>query len=124
MSPTRRFPPRAASTSSVRDEREHLRALLLEKRPELAGRLVEGPSGALVIPLAGGGSVEIGRMRRRGAPRWVVVSPAGDGARVREPATLRSVARETLNALDAAHAAETAKAGGPRGGGGRLSAVR
>jgi hypothetical protein len=39
-------------------------------------------------------------MRRRGAPRWVVVAPTADGASVREPATLRSVARAALSALD------------------------
>ena len=102
MSPTRSFPPRAASAPRVRDEREHLRALLLQRRPTLAGRLVVGPSGALVIPLAGGASIEIGRMRRRGTARWVVVAPTGDGARVREPATLRSVVQVALTALDAA----------------------
>ena len=110
MSPTRSFPPRAASAPRVRDEREHLRALLLEHRPTLAGRLVVGPSGALVIPLTGGASIEIGRMRRRGAPRWVVVAPTGDSARVREPATLRSVVREALLALDAAESGRSLRA--------------
>ena len=91
-----------SSGGTALGERERLRALLLERRPSLEGRLVVGPSGALVIPLAGGGSIEIGRMRRRGTPRWIVVAPDGDGARVREPATLPAVAREALRALDLA----------------------
>jgi hypothetical protein len=100
MAPTRRSPVRSASADTVRAERERIRALLLAQRPELGARLAVGPSGALVIPLHTGGSVEIGRMRRRGAPRWVVVAPTADGASVREPATLRSVARAALSALD------------------------
>ncbi|AXK44736.1 hypothetical protein [Brachybacterium saurashtrense] len=91
-----------SSGGTALGERERLRALLLERRPALAGRLVAGPSGALVIPLAGGAGIEIGRMRRRGAPRWVVVAPDGDGARVCEPPTLSAVAREALRALDRA----------------------
>ncbi|MBB5831846.1 hypothetical protein [Brachybacterium aquaticum] len=100
MSSSRRTPARAALDSTVRAERERIRALLLELRPALGARLVVGPSGALVIPLRTGGSVEIGRMRRRGAARWVVVAPSADGARVREPVSLRSVARAAVAAVD------------------------
>ena len=100
MASTRRSAARSASADTVRSERERIRALLLAQRPELEARLAVGPSGALLIPLRAGGSVEIGRMRRRGAPRWVVVAPVADGAIVREPATLRSVARAALSALD------------------------
>lgn len=89
-----------ASGSTALAEREAIRALLLEHRPELDRRLVTGPSGALVIPLIGGRSIEIGRMRRRGAARWVVVAPSADGAVLREPQTLRAVARTALGALD------------------------
>lgn len=112
MASTRRSAARSASADTVRAERERIRALLLAQRPELEARLIVGPSGALLIPLRAGGSVEIGRMRRRGAPRWVVVAPVADGAIVREPATLRSVARAALSALD------------EDGRGGALSAVR
>ena len=100
MASTRRSAARSASADTVRAERERIRALLLAQRPELEARLAVGQSGALLIPLRAGGSVEIGRMRRRGAPRWVVVAPVADGAIVREPATLRSVARAALSALD------------------------
>src|SRR5699024_6456526 len=88
-----------ASGSTALAEREAIRALLLEHRPELDRRLVTGPSGALVIPLIGGRSIEIGRMRRRGAARWVV-APSAAGAGLREPQTLRAVARTALGALD------------------------
>lgn len=100
MSPTGRSAARSAPADAVRAERERIRALLLAQRPELGARLVVGPSGALVIPLRSGGSIEIGRMRRRGAPRWVVVAPAADGVSVREPATPRAIARTVLAALD------------------------
>lgn len=82
-----------------RSEREQIRALLLERRPDLARRLQDGPSGALLIPLPGGRAVEIGQMRRRGRARWVVVAPSADGARLREPATLQAVALSALPAL-------------------------
>lgn len=83
----------------VRDERDHIRALLLAGRPDLSRRLHTGPSGALLIPLPGGGGIEIGRMRRRGRSRWVVVAPDGDRALIREPATLAAVAGTALAAL-------------------------
>jgi len=112
MSPTGRSAARCTPADAVRAERERIRALLLAQRPELGARLIVGPSGALVIPLSTGGSVEIGRMRRRGVSRWVVVAPTADGVSVREPATLVSVARAALDAVD-------------EGGTGRvLSAVR
>lgn len=85
--------------STAAAERAQIRALLLERRPDLGQRLHDGPSGALLIPLPSGRSIEIGRMRRRGAARWVVVLPAADGARLREPASLRAVVRAALGAL-------------------------
>src|SRR5699024_779473 len=71
----------------ARDERERIRELLLSGRPDLSRRLQTGPSGALLIPLPAGGGIEIGRMRRRGRARWVVVARRGGRARGREPAT-------------------------------------
>ncbi|GAP80396.1 hypothetical protein Y09_3254 [Brachybacterium sp. SW0106-09] len=100
MSPSRRSAARSVPADAVRAERERIRALLLAQRPELGARLAVGPSGALVIPLRRGGSVEIGRMRRRGTPRWVVVAPSAAGARVREPATPGAIVRVVLAALD------------------------
>lgn len=85
---------------TAQDEREQIRALLLEQRPELAQYLQVGPSGALLLPMAAGRGIEIGRMRRRGRARWVVVVPEADGARLREPASLSSAARIALDAWD------------------------
>lgn len=84
---------------AVRDERELIRALLLASRPDLAQRLQDGPSGALLVPLPAGRSIEIGRMRRRGLARWVVAVPGADGAQLREPSSLRAVAQTALSAL-------------------------
>lgn len=100
MSPSGRPAAHSVPADAVRAERERIRALLLAQRPELGARLAVGPSGALVIPLRRGGSVEIGRMRRRGTPRWVVVAPSAAGARVREPATPGAIVRVVLAALD------------------------
>ncbi|QNN83227.1 hypothetical protein H3H54_06310 [Brachybacterium sp. Z12] len=91
-----------SSGGTALGEREAIRALLLERRPDLAHRMLVGPSGALVIPLQARGSVEIGRMRRRGSVRWVVVTPSADGALLREPSTLDAVARAALDALSGA----------------------
>jgi hypothetical protein len=94
---------------TAQDEREQIRALLLERRPDLARHLQVGPSGALLLPTAAGRGIEIGRMRRRGRARWVVVVPEADGARLREPTTVRSAARIALAAWEhdaAAHDAE------------------
>ncbi|ATG52428.1 hypothetical protein CFK38_13545 [Brachybacterium vulturis] len=88
-----------ASGGTAHTERETIRALLLERRPDLDHRLLVGPSGALLIPLPAGRSIEIGRMRRRGEPRWVVVSPSADGATLREPTSLGAVVRTALSAL-------------------------
>ncbi|WP_193104347.1 hypothetical protein [Brachybacterium sp. FME24] len=82
---------------TAQDEREQIRALLLERRPELARHLQVGPSGALLIPLSAGRGIEIGRMRRRGRARWVVVIPEADGARLQEPTSVRSAARIALS---------------------------
>jgi hypothetical protein len=84
---------------TVRDERELIRALLLAGRPDLATRLQDGSSGALLIPLSTGRGIEIGRMRRRGRARWVVAIPGPDGAQLREPTSLRAVAQAALSAL-------------------------
>lgn len=85
---------------TAQDEREQIRALLLERRPELARHLQVGPSGALLLPVAAGRGIEIGRMRRRGRPRWVVVVPELDGAHLREPTSVQSAARIALAAWD------------------------
>lgn len=90
-------PPRGDTT---RDEREQIRAHLLELRPELAALIEVGPSGALLLPLPAGRAIEIGRMRRRGRARWVVVSPEADGARLREPRSLSSAAHIALAAWE------------------------
>lgn len=87
--------------ADVRRQRDHIRELLLAGRPDLSRRLEVGARGALIIPLPGSGSIEIGRMRRRGSPRWVVVAPDGDRVRIREPSTLPAVARAALAALAA-----------------------
>ncbi len=94
--------PAAGGTALA--ERETIRALLLERRPDLERRLLVGPSGAVLIPLAAGRCIEIGRMRRRGTARWVVVTPTADGARLREPSDLDAVARAALGALQEAEA--------------------
>src|SRR5690625_7454218 len=76
----------------ARDERERIRELLLSGRPDLSRRLQTGPSGALLIPLPAEGGIEIGRMRRRGRARWVVVARRGGRTRVRVTASLADVA--------------------------------
>ncbi|HEX7350317.1 hypothetical protein [Brachybacterium sp.] len=91
-----------AAGGTARAEREAIRALLLARRPDLDRRLSVGPSGALLIPLTSGRGIEIGRMRRRGSARWVVVAPAADGATLREPRTLAAVVRTVLDALEEA----------------------
>lgn len=88
-----------SSSRTAPHERAVIRALLLERRPDLAGRLQDGPSGALLIPLAGGRAIEIGRMRRGGRTCWVVASPAADGARLWEPSSLPTVVLVALSAL-------------------------
>ncbi|MDN5686301.1 MAG: hypothetical protein L0G94_06385 [Brachybacterium sp.] len=85
---------------AIPDEREQIRAHLLDLRPELATVIEFGPSGALLLPLPGGRAIEIGRMRRRGRARWVVVSPEADGARLREPRSLSSAAHLALAAWE------------------------
>lgn len=89
-----------SSGGTALHEREVIRALLLEQRPELGRQLVVGPSGALVIPLPAGRSIEIGRMRRRGRARWVVVTPSADGAALREASGPGAVVRTVLGALE------------------------
>lgn len=100
-SPARLVLPRRPTTGPVspQAERERIRTLLLESRPDLHRRLQVSPSGALLIPLSPGRSIEIGRMRRRGAARWVVAAPAADGAHLHEPPTLAAVVRTVLAAL-------------------------
>lgn len=83
----------------ARSEREIIRRTLLQRRPSLAARLGEGPSGALAIPVGRGRSIEIGRLRRLGAPRWVVVEPMEEGAKVHEPASLDDCVRIVLAAV-------------------------
>src|SRR5690625_6716155 len=83
----------------ARDERERIRELLLSGRPDLSRRLQTGPSGALLNPLPAGGGIEIGRMRRRGRPRWVDEAGRRGRTRVRDPATLAAEAEAALAAL-------------------------
>lgn len=102
-SPRSLFAPPAHGVTA-HAERERIRALLLERRPDLERRLLVGPSGALLVPLSPGRSIEIGRMRRRGTARWVVATPTADGATLREPSTLSGVVRTVLGALAEAEA--------------------
>ncbi len=102
MSTTGSILAHPAAGGTARAERETIRALLLARRPDLDRRLSVGPSGALLIPLTTGRSIEIGRMRRRGSARWVVVTPTADGAALREPRTLGAVVRTALDALEEA----------------------
>lgn len=83
-------------------QRESIRRTLTDARPELDRRIVEGPSGALVIDLPAGGSIEIGRLRRHGITRWVVVTPSDEGAVVHEPTSLREYSRIVAEAVDRA----------------------
>lgn len=83
-------------------ERDSIRSSLVRSRPDLETRIVDGPSGALVIPLRSGRSIEIGRLPRRGAARWVVVTPRADGARVHEPRCLADYRRIVDTALSEA----------------------
>ncbi|WP_347041519.1 hypothetical protein [Brachybacterium nesterenkovii] len=85
--------------SDAHGERERIRRALLARRPALAARLVEGPSGALTVPVGQGRAIEVGRMRRLGRPRWVVVEPMEEGAKVHEPAGIGDCARIVLAAL-------------------------
>ncbi|ATG55223.1 hypothetical protein CFK41_10970 [Brachybacterium ginsengisoli] len=90
--------PSTGGTAQV--EREQIRALLVERRPELAALLQVGPSGALLLPTTAGRGIEVGRMRRRGRSRWVVVVPEVEGARIREPASVHAAARVAAEAWD------------------------
>lgn len=90
--------PSTGRTAHV--EREQIRALLVQRRPELAALVQVGPSGALLLPTTAGRGIEVGRMRRRGRVRWVVVVPEADGARIREPASVHAAARVAAEAWD------------------------
>lgn len=101
-------------------QRDEILRLLLAARPALSGRLRESSSGALAIDLPGGRSIEIGRMRRRGTVRWVVVSPRVTGprdqVRVTDAATIPGVVRAVLQVIDELAAEEpvrASRAGGP-----------
>jgi len=111
MSPT--ILDRSSGRSPAEVERDRILEGLLEARPALAARISRGPSGALTIPLTGGRHVEIGRLPRRGRARWVVVSPAGEGAVVHEPRGTAALVRAVLRALDGAAAGTTGGAGVP-----------
>lgn len=90
--------------STLTAQRDAIRRLLINSRPALAHRVHEGPSGALTIGLPGGGTIEIGRMRRRGDPRWVVVAPCGSHlpgrVRITDSRTATGIVRAVLRALD------------------------
>ncbi|GEM_PF-3597607 len=92
-------------------DRERIRRRLLRRRPSLRHRLFTGPSGALTIPVSGARAIEIGRMRRSGVPRWVVVEPMEDGAAVHEPASLEDCVRIVLVALARRRPVGTGKPG-------------
>lgn len=85
--------------SEALGEREHIRRTLLRLRPSLSARLHEGPRGALTVPVGAGRSIEVGRMRRLGHPRWVVIEPLEEGAKVHAPASLDDCARIVIAAL-------------------------
>lgn len=97
-------------------EREQIRRSLLRQRPALGTRLATGASGALVIPVCAQRSVEIGRMRRCGLARWVVIEPMAEGARVHEPASLEDCVRIALAALRRWRLGMAAPAGPRRNG--------
>lgn len=98
-------------------QRDAILRLLLARRPALECRLREGASGALSIDLPGGRTIEIGRMRRRGEVRWVVVSPRMTGlhdqVRVTDATTVIGVVRAALRALDELTTDEAAHAQRP-----------
>lgn len=89
---------------TLAEQRDAIRRLLIASRPALAHRLHEGPSGALILALPGGGTMEVGRMRRRGQPRWVVVAPCGPDlpgrVRITDSRTAHGIARAVLQAFD------------------------
>lgn len=95
-------PPPPGTSGAVAREREEIRSTLLRSRPELAGRIGTGPSGSLTIPRPGGAGVEIGRMRRSGRARWVVVASDGGPPAVRTAASAQHAARLALAALSVA----------------------
>lgn len=101
MSPTLDLHRDSTALSAQRDA---ILRLLLARHPALQRRLREGASGALSIDLPGGRTIEIGRMRRRGEVRWVVVSPRVTGprgqVRVADATTIAGVVRAALQALD------------------------
>lgn len=90
--------------STLAEQRDAIRRLLISTRPALTHRLHEGPSGALTITLPGGGTIEIGRMRRRGGPRWVVVAPCASDlpgrVRITDSRTAPGIVRAVLRSLD------------------------
>lgn len=100
-----------APRDRVHHERERIRALLARERPELARRVVAGPSGALIVPLPDGRSLEVGRLPRRGATRWVIVVPQGDRVRVREPRSIPALVAAVLEELGAAGPSRVATVG-------------
>lgn len=95
-------------------ERQQIHAQILRRRPAVEGRIHLGPSGALVVAVGAGQCVEIGRMRRRGKARWVVVSPAADRVQVREAGTIDAIIRAAVAAIDSASARAPARPSGVR----------
>ncbi|WP_106506431.1 hypothetical protein [Brachybacterium timonense] len=90
----------AQASEQTRRQRDAIHTALVRARPELAGRIEQGPSGALLIPLPGGRGIEIGRMRRAGRSRWVVVHPHAGRAAVSEAAGPLDASRRAMHALD------------------------
>lgn len=96
---SRRTMPDTAHEPAHR-QRERIRLTLLRERPELDGVIEEGPSGALVIPLPAGRCIEIGRMRRGGAVRWVVVREVDGRTLLSSARGPVDAARTALSALE------------------------
>lgn len=94
-------PVRSRASSPGLLEREEIREALLLSRPELSDRISTGPSGSLTIPRPGGTCVEIGRMRRAGRVRWVVVASDGGRPTVLEAESAAHAARLAIAALSA-----------------------
>lgn len=90
-------------STALTTQRAAIRRHLLEQRPGLGHALLEGPSGSLLIALPGG-TIEIGRLPRRGTTRWVAIVPAphqGPGrVSILDAATPRQLAVTAIRAAD------------------------
>jgi hypothetical protein len=92
-------------TRRNRSERERIRAELLRRAPALRRRMVETPSGSLLIRSAGGEDLEIGRLPHHGRTSWVVVARRDGRAVVtgcESPARVVAASLSRLRAVPAA----------------------